>query len=46
MPQRLAGEADELCLITLGDDVEGVRQFCSAEEPDYSAEKVIQVLLG
>ena len=46
MPQRLAEGADEPCLITLGDDVEGVSRFCSAEEPDYSCEKVIEVLLG
>jgi len=46
MPQVLSGGRREPCLVTLGDDLSGIDQFCSIEQPDYSAAHVIRVLLG
>jgi nitronate monooxygenase len=46
MPQRLKDGSYEPCLITLGDDVVGVKQFCRPGNPDYTAEDVIRSLLG
>jgi len=46
MPQVLSGGRREPCLVTLGDDLSGIDQFCSIEQPDYSAADVIRVLLG
>jgi nitronate monooxygenase len=46
MPQRLADGTVELPLVTLGDDLANVGQFCSAEHPDYTAAEVIRVILG
>lgn len=46
MPQRLADGTTELPLVTVGDDLASVGQFCTAEAPDYSAADVIRVILG
>jgi nitronate monooxygenase len=46
MPQRLSDDSTEQCLITLGDHVKEVGQFCSADQVDFSAADVIRVLLG
>lgn len=46
MPQRLKEVGYEKCLITLGDDVVNIKQFCKGDNPDYTAERVINVLLG
>lgn len=46
LPQRLANGSSEPALVTLGDDLENVGRFCSADRPDYSAEDVIRTLLG
>ena len=46
MPQPLADGTQEPCLITLGDDVDQARQFCSPGQVDYSAAEVIRGLLG
>jgi nitronate monooxygenase len=46
MPQRLSDGSTEKCLITLGDHVKEVGQFCSAGHVDFSAADVIRVLLG
>jgi nitronate monooxygenase len=46
MPQRLADGTDELCLITMGDDLSGIGRFCRAGSLDYSAADVVNTLLG
>jgi nitronate monooxygenase len=46
MPQRLADGTDELCLITMGDDLVDIRRFCNPGKLDYSAADVIRTLLG
>ena len=46
MPQRLSDGTDEKCLITLGDDLTGVRRFCRNDQVEFSAEDVVNVLLG
>ena len=46
MPQRLADGTDELCLITMGDDLAGIRRFCKPGNLDYSAADVVNTLLG
>ncbi|RMH54480.1 MAG: nitronate monooxygenase [Candidatus Hydrogenedentota bacterium] len=45
MGQIRGNGAAELPLVTLGDEVDVVRQFCTAERPDYSATDVIEFLL-
>jgi nitronate monooxygenase len=44
--QRLPNGMEEKCLITMGDDLANIDRFCSIENPDYSAEDVIRVILG
>ncbi|NOU36859.1 MAG: nitronate monooxygenase [Kiritimatiellaceae bacterium] len=46
MPQRLSDGTDEHCLITMGDDLAGVGQFCSPGSLDFSAADVVRTLLG
>jgi len=46
MPQRLPDGTEELPLVTLGDDLANIGQFCSAERPDYTAADVVRVVLG
>jgi nitronate monooxygenase len=46
MPQRLADGTDELCLITMGDDLAHIERFCPSVRPDFSAADVIRTLLG
>jgi len=46
MPQRLADGTDELCLITMGDDLMDIGQFCSPGSLDFSAADVVRTLLG
>jgi len=46
MPQLLPDGSTEKCLITLGDDLLGVERFCQNGEVEFSAEEVVQVLLG
>jgi nitronate monooxygenase len=46
MPQRLADGTDELCLITMGDDLADIGQFCSPDSLDFSAADVVLTLLG
>jgi nitronate monooxygenase len=45
MPQRLPDGTEEKCLITMGDDLIEVGRFCSSENPDFSAEDVVKILL-
>jgi nitronate monooxygenase len=44
--QNLRDGTCEPCLITLGDDMSGIGRFCTVEKPDYTAEHVVDVLLG
>lgn len=44
LPQHLSDGSEEKCLITLGDDLSGVKQLCTAEHPDFSAADVIKLL--
>lgn len=46
MPQRLRDGTEELPLVTLGDDVANVGQFCAPGHLDYTAADVVRVLLG
>ena len=46
MPQILSDGTAELPLVTLGDDLVNVGQFCAGGNPDYTAADVIRVLLG
>ncbi|VGO22772.1 hypothetical protein SCARR_04869 [Pontiella sulfatireligans] len=46
MPQRLPDGSVEKPLVTMGDDLLDVERFCSADQLDYSAEHVVNVLLG
>ena len=46
MPQLLPDGTEELPLVTLGDDLINVGQFCTAGNPDYTAADVIRILLG
>ena len=46
MPQLLPDGSTEKCLITLGDDLLGVERFCKNGTVEFSAEEVVQVLLG
>jgi nitronate monooxygenase len=46
MPQRMADGRDEPCLITMGDDLIHIDQFCSPGTPDFSAADVVRILLG
>jgi len=46
MPQRLADGTDELCLITMGDDLMDIGRFCSPGSLDFSAADVVRTLLG
>jgi nitronate monooxygenase len=46
MPQRLSDGSDELCLITMGDDLSAAGQFCTPDNPDFSAADVVRILLG
>jgi nitronate monooxygenase len=46
MPQVLSDGRREPCLVTLGDDLSGIDQFCTLDEPDYMAADVIRVLRG
>jgi nitronate monooxygenase len=46
MPQRLPDGTDELPLVTLGDDLVNVGQFCSGGNVDFSAADVVRILLG
>ena len=46
MPQLAVDGTRERCLITLGDDFVNIGRFCTLEQPDYSAEHVVNVLLG
>jgi len=46
MPQRLSDGSNELCLITMGDDLSEVGRFCRPGNSDYSAADVVRVLTG
>ena len=46
MPQIRPDGREEPCLVTLGDDLLGVRRFCRGESPEFSADDVVAVLLG
>lgn len=46
MPQRLPDGTDELPLVTLGDDLVNVSQFCKGDNVDFTAADVVRVLLG
>lgn len=46
MPQRLPDGTDELCLITMGDDLADIGRFCSPDRLDFSAADVVRTLLG
>jgi nitronate monooxygenase len=46
MPQRLPDGTEELPLVTLGDDLVNVGQFCTADQVDYTAADVVRILLG
>ncbi len=46
MPQRLADGADEKCLITMGDDLANIHLFSSPDKIDFSAEDVVNTILG
>jgi nitronate monooxygenase len=46
MPQILSDGSLEPCLVTLGDDLSGVTQFCTSDHPEFTAEDVVRVLLG
>jgi nitronate monooxygenase len=46
MPQCLPDGSQEQCLITLGDDFSQIGRFCTPDQPEFSAEHVIRVLLG
>jgi len=45
-PQHFKDGGQELPMITLGDDVINIGQFCKSGNPDYTAADVIQTLLG
>ena len=44
--QVLADGSHEPCMVTLGDDFASVGRFCTAAQPDYTAEDVIHHLLA
>ncbi len=46
MPQALPDGTKELPLVTLGDDLINVGQFCTAGNPDYTAEDVVRIIRG
>jgi len=46
MAQVRSDGSIELALITCGDDLCNVTNFCSKENPEYSAADVIRILLG
>ncbi len=46
MPQVRPDGRSELPLVTLGDDVAGIRRFCHGDSPAFSAADVVNVLLG
>ena len=46
IPQVLSDGRREPCLLTLGDNLSGISQFCSIDSPDYAAADVVRVLLG
>mgnify|MGYP000862614569 CR=1 FL=1 len=46
MGQRLSDGTFELPLVTLGDDLANIGQFCTPEHPDFTAADVLRVLLG
>jgi len=45
MPQLRADGRPELPLVTLGDDVAGIRRFCHGDNPEFTAADVVNVLL-
>ncbi|MDF7823807.1 nitronate monooxygenase [Pontiellaceae bacterium B12227] len=45
-PQRLSDGTLEKCLVTMGDDLVNIGRFCEGDNPDFSAEDVIRVILG
>ncbi len=45
MPQRLADGSDELCLVTMGDDLADIGRFCKSGSLDFSAADVVNALL-
>lgn len=45
MPQELADGRQELPLITLGDDIAGIRRFCTVDQPEFAAADVVRILL-
>jgi nitronate monooxygenase len=44
--QTLPDGHSEPALITMGDDLKNISQFCTTEHPDYSAADVIRILLA
>jgi nitronate monooxygenase len=46
LPQLMQDGTWEKCLITLGDDVDCVKKFCTLDNPNYTAADVIRILLG
>lgn len=44
--QALPDGCSEPALITMGNDLKNISQFCTADHPDYSAADVIRVLLA
>lgn len=46
MPQQLRDGRAEPCLFTLGNDLSGIRQFCTEHNPEYHASDVIRIILG
>jgi nitronate monooxygenase len=46
IPQVLRDGTCEKALVTLGDDFAGIGRFCTRENPDYTAEHVIKVILN
>ncbi len=45
MPQRLPDGTEEKCLITMGDDLADIGQFCLEGSLDFSAAEVVRILL-
>lgn len=46
MPQRLSDGSEEKCLITIGDDLVAVGQFCSEDHSEFTAADVVHTILG
>lgn len=46
MPQLLGDGKYELCLITLGDDMQGIVRYCRNSDYEYSAADVVSAVVG